>query len=204
MDKLVTDTLLKPDMLAVLSRTHLQINLHDFLLPIFEAISNAMHGIEEAFLDRAHAEKEGVITVRFKDWTNPKKIVVSVSDNGAGLTEENYRSFKTPFSGHKLRQKGRGFGRFIGFKIFASRLSEPIFFFGKSDVRSFRFDIAQKEEFVLLDDQPDFDGAGLTVTYDQPLTNWHDLIATLNADDIAGEIGAPSCPIFFIAGCRKS
>jgi sensor histidine kinase regulating citrate/malate metabolism len=129
MDKLVTDTLLKPDMLAVLSRTHLQINLHDFLLPIFEAISNAMHGIEEAFLDRAHAEKEGVITVRFKDWTNPKKIVVSVSDNGAGLTEENYRSFKTPFSGYKLRQKGRGFGRFIGFKIFARVVYQSRFSF---------------------------------------------------------------------------
>ena len=197
MDKLVTDTLLKPDMLAVLSRTHLQATLHGFLLPIFESISNAMHGIEEAFVDTSSAERQGVITVKFRDWTNPNKIVISVSDNGAGLTEDNYRSFKTPFSGHKLRQKGRGFGRFIAFKVFARVMYHSRFsFFGQSDVRSFRFDITQKEEFILLDDQPDFDGAGLTVTYDQPLTNWHDLIATLNADEITGEIGAHFLPYF--------
>ena len=103
MDKLVTDTLLKPDMLAVLSRTHLQSTLHGFLLPICDSISNAMHGIEEACVDTSTAERQGVITVKFRDWTNPNKIVISVSDNGAGLTEDNYRSFKTPFSGHKLR-----------------------------------------------------------------------------------------------------
>lgn len=85
MDTLTTDTLLKPDMLAVLSRTHLQLNLHGFLLPIFEAISNAMHSIEDAFGDRARAEQEGVITVRFIDLNNPNKIIASVSDNGTGL-----------------------------------------------------------------------------------------------------------------------
>jgi hypothetical protein len=197
MDKLVTDTLLKPDMLAVLSRTHLQVSVHGFLLPIFEAISNAMHGIEEAFGDRVSAEAAGVINVKFKDWPNPNKIVVSVSDNGAGLTEDNYRSFKTPFSGHKLQQKGRGFGRFIAFKVFSRVIYQSrFFFFGQPDVRSFRFDVTQKEEFILLDDPPAFDGGGLTVTYDQPLTNWHDLIKTLNVDDIANEIGAHFLPYF--------
>jgi hypothetical protein len=66
-----TDTLLKPDMNAVLSRTHLQTNTHGFLLPIFEAISNAMHGVEEHFGDQAQAR--GVIHVHFKEWTNPSK-----------------------------------------------------------------------------------------------------------------------------------
>lgn len=197
MDKLVTDTLLKPDMLAVLSRTHLQVSVHGFLLPILEAISNAMHAIEEAFGDRASAESDGVINVRFKDWTNPTKIIVSVSDNGAGLTEDNYRSFKTPFSGYKLKQKGRGFGRFIAFKVFSRVIYQSRFyFFGKPDVRSFRFDITQKEEFILLNDAPAFDGAGLTVTYDQPLSNWHDLVVSLNVDDIANEIGAHFLPYF--------
>lgn len=197
MDKLATDTLLKPDMLAVLSRTHLQVSLHGFLLPIFEAISNAMHSIEEAFLDRARAEQEGIITVRFKNCTNPNKVIVSVSDTGTGLTEENYRSFKTPFSGYKLKQKGRGFGRFIAFKVFSRVIYQSRFsFFDKSDVRSFRFDLAQKDELILLSEGPDFDGAGLTVTYDQPLTNWHELISTLNADDIANEIGAHFLPYF--------
>ncbi|UFS90935.1 hypothetical protein LPJ38_09490 [Bradyrhizobium daqingense] len=197
MDKLTTDTLLKPDMLAVLSRTHLQVNLHGFLLPIFEAISNAMHGIEEAFDDSASAEKIGLVKVTFKDWTDPHKIVVSVSDNGAGLHDDNYRSFKTPFSGAKLSQKGRGFGRFIAFKVFARVVYHSRFaFFGSTDVRAFRFDVNQEQELILLQDQPVFEGTGLAVTYDQPLLGWHDLIRALKADDITDEIGAHFLPYF--------
>jgi hypothetical protein len=197
MGKPTKDTLLKPDMKAVLSRTHLQISLHGFLLPIMEAISNSMHSIEEAFIDRVNAERAGVISVNFKDWTNPNKIFISVSDNGAGLNEDNYKSFRTPFSGHKLSQKGRGFGRFIAFKVFARIVYYSRFsFFGQSDIRSFRFDIHQDEEFTMLVGDPEFDGAGLTVTYNQPLTNWHDLILTLNAEDVANEIGAHFLPYF--------
>jgi hypothetical protein len=190
-----TDTLLKPDMNAVLSRTHLQTNTHGFLLPIFEAISNAMHGVEEHFGDQAQAR--GFIHVHFKDWKNPGKIVVSVSDNGVGLTDENYKSFKTPFSGHKLKQKGRGFGRFIAFKVFSRVVYHSRYeFFNKESLRSFRFDIGQDAEFILLKDKPKFSGPGLSVVYDQPLTNWHDLIRTLQADDIANEIGAHFLPYF--------
>lgn len=36
-----TDTLIKPDMVAVLERTHVSKDLHGFLLPTFEAVSNA-------------------------------------------------------------------------------------------------------------------------------------------------------------------
>lgn len=197
MDKLVTDTLLKPDMMAVLSRTHIQTNLHGFLLPILEAISNAMHGIEEAFVDRAKAEKNGIVVVSFRDWTNPNKFIVSVSDNGAGLNEDNYRSFKTPFSGHKLSQKGRGFGRFIAFKVFERVLYRSRFLSEQqSEVRSFRFDVTKKDEFIMLTEEPNFDGSGLEVTYDLPLAKWHPLIAALATDDIANEIGAHFLPYF--------
>ena len=48
-----TDGLTKPDMNAVLSRTHITIDLQGFLLPIFEAISNAMHGIDARFKESA-------------------------------------------------------------------------------------------------------------------------------------------------------
>lgn len=48
-DSLKTDVLIKPDMRAVLSRTHLAHDLHGFLLPVLEAISNAMDGIHARF-----------------------------------------------------------------------------------------------------------------------------------------------------------
>src|SRR5262252_6354464 len=79
-----TDTLVKPDMQTVLSRTHLAHNLHGFLLPIFEAISNAMDSVQSRFGEEAKQKGEGCI--RFRDTNVPQKIAVSVTDNGVGLT----------------------------------------------------------------------------------------------------------------------
>ena len=87
----------KPDMQAVLERTHLSQDAHNFLLPVLEAVSNALHGIE--------AQKEvdgtlaGKVQVHFQNLNKPSQFIVSITDNGIGLNEENYRSFKTPFSG---------------------------------------------------------------------------------------------------------
>ncbi len=36
---------------------------------------------------------------------------ITVSDNGIGLNEENYVSFRTPFSQHKIEKGGKGIGR---------------------------------------------------------------------------------------------
>lgn len=66
-----TDELVKPDMEAVLSRTHLTHDLHGFLLPIFEAISNAMHAIEARFADEA--KEKGKIQIRFRNANSPQK-----------------------------------------------------------------------------------------------------------------------------------
>lgn len=57
-----TDSLVKPDMEAVLERTHVATDLHEFLLPVFEAISNAMDGIETRFGDQAASRGEVAFT----------------------------------------------------------------------------------------------------------------------------------------------
>ena len=44
-----SEALIKPDMRAVLARTHLSVNSHGFMLPIFEALSNSFDGIEQRF-----------------------------------------------------------------------------------------------------------------------------------------------------------
>jgi len=190
-----TDTLVKPDMKAVLSRTHLAHDLHGFLLPTFEAISNAMDAIHSRFGD--NAKEEGEVCIRFVDANNPSGIRVSVADNGIGLTDENYNSFKTPFSGYKLKQKGRGFGRFIAFKVFARILYTSRYeFFADPKVRAFRFDIHQDQEFSLRDEKPGFPGPGLSVEYSQPLASWHDLIRDLKPSDVLEEIGSHFLPYF--------
>jgi anti-sigma regulatory factor (Ser/Thr protein kinase) len=106
MDPINQDELVKPDIQAVLARTHLSINLHDFLLPTFEAVSNAMHAIEAQFGDKAR--EHGAVRIHFSQPNDPSKFKITITDNGVGLNDENYKSFKTPFSGYKLKQHGRG------------------------------------------------------------------------------------------------
>lgn len=190
-----TDTLVKPDMVAVLSRTHLGNDLHSFLLPTLEAVSNAMHGIETQFGDDARLK--GKIEIAIANLTDPATIMISITDNGIGLNEENYGSFKTPFSGYKLKTKGRGFGRFIAFKVFARiHYSSRYLAVPANLSRTFRFDIAQEQELIFHDGDPDFAHIGLRVEYDEPLPVWHDLIKSLDAKDIADHIGSHFLPYF--------
>lgn len=190
-----TDTLVKPDMVAVLSRTHVGIDLHGFLLPVLEAVSNAMHGIEARLSEKASTD--GRIDISFSDATDPAKILVSITDNGVGLDDDNYRSFKTPFSGHKLKKRGRGFGRFIAFKVFSRILySSRYELLGQSSTRTFRFDITQDQEFIYFDGEPDFSHVGMRVEYNAPLTTWHDLIRALDLGDVADHIASHFLPQF--------
>lgn len=190
-----TDTLVKPDMVAVLSRTHIAVDLHGFLLPVLEAVSNAMHGIEARFDDRAGLD--GRVDIAFTDANDPSKILISITDNGVGLDDDNYRSFKTPFSGHKLKKRGRGFGRFIAFKVFSRILySSRYELLGHASTRTFRFDIMQDQEFIYFDGDPDFAHVGMRVDYNAPLTTWHDLIRGLNQSDVADHIASHFLPQF--------
>lgn len=190
-----TDTLVKPDMAAVLSRTHVGIDLHGFLLPVLEAVSNAMHGIEARFDEQASTD--GRIDISFSDANDPSKILVSITDNGVGLDDDNYRSFKTPFSGHKLKKRGRGFGRFIAFKVFSRILySSRYELLGQASTRTFRFDIMQDQEFIYFDGEPDFAHVGMRVEYNAPLTTWHDLIRALDLGDVADHIASHFLPQF--------
>ena len=189
------DTLVKPDMVAVLQRTHVSKDLHGFLLPTLEAVSNAMHGIEARFGD--DARKQGTIEIAMSSINDPQHLIISITDNGIGLEDGNYRSFKTPFSGHKLQQNGRGFGRFIAFKVFNRILYSSRFeALPAPEKRTFRFDIHQEDELIYHDGEPDFAHLGLRVDYDEPRPEWHELIATLDESDIADHIGSHFLPHF--------
>ena len=117
--------LLKPDMPAVLERTHLAAHFDGFLLPVYEAASNAIHSL----LDRygGNVAQAGKLIFVFSIGTTADEFSVTISDNGDGLNEKNYAAFRTPFTGNKLRRGSKGFGRFIAFKVF-----EEISYYSKS------------------------------------------------------------------------
>ncbi|WP_395542336.1 hypothetical protein [Neotabrizicola sp. sgz301269] len=194
-----TDALIKPDMRAVLARTHLSVSSHGFMLPIFEALSNSFDGIEQRFGE--DATRKGRIHLRFDNVGDPDNFFVSISDNGIGLNDDNYTSFRTPFSGFKLSKRGRGFGRFIAFKVFSRIHYSSRFLSGVSEsVRTFRFDIERDEEIVFHEGEPDFEDFGVCLELDDVKNEWRNLISELTTDDIKGEIGSHFLPYFLSRG----
>lgn len=160
------DALRKPDMPAVIARTHISGDIHGFLLPVFEAISNAIHGVEQRFSDQSMMS--GCVDIMFAGISNSSEFSVSVTDNGSGLDDQNYISFLTPFSGLKLSQKGRGFGRFIAFKVFNRILYSSRYNVGNAKIsRAFRFNIYDDRELIYFDAEPDFLDLGVRVEYNE-------------------------------------
>jgi hypothetical protein len=98
------------------------------LLPVFEAIVNSIHAIE----DRKSLTR-GEITVRIirekgvqstfeekcDDKKEERKIVnFDIEDNGVGFDDKNYESFCTAESTYKMHKGGKGVGRFFWLKAF--------------------------------------------------------------------------------------
>ena len=86
------------------------------LLPVFEAISNSIHAIENRFGPAGLGR--GRIEVAIDVDRKQRVPVVKVVDNGVGLNRENWKSFTTSDSPHKLRRGGKGVGRLSWLKVF--------------------------------------------------------------------------------------
>ncbi|HCB0884781.1 TPA: hypothetical protein MYM07_000972 [Klebsiella pneumoniae] len=116
------------------------------LMPVFEAVVNSIHSIEE--MDNA---SEGKIVLRINrasqgsldldTKSQPPIIGFTITDNGCGFDEANFKSFKTLDSDHKIDKGCRGVGRLMWLKVFALVEVESHFFDvgGKLKKRAFRF-----------------------------------------------------------------
>jgi hypothetical protein len=167
--------LLKPDMPAVLERTHLAQTFDAFLMPVYEAGSNAIHALLEKF-GGSNIAVAGKLTFAFSIGTHPDEFAVTVSDNADGLNDLNYRAFLTPFTGNKLKRGGKGFGRFVAFKVFdeIAYYSKALLTAGAIETRSFRFDVYAAEEIIDVEGgvAPEFE-TGCAVTYRRVKAAYH-------------------------------
>lgn len=94
------------------------------LLPLFEAVVNSIHAIEEqgplnqgeikVFIERAKTQQFAI------EGTAPLEPIDSfrITDNGIGFNDANYDSFCTSDSELKLAKGGKGIGRFLWLKAF--------------------------------------------------------------------------------------
>ena len=126
--------------------------LSNGLYPLFEAISNSIHAIEEA------KEKNGLIEVEVvrltpaaglfdKDDLASNQPIVGfvIQDNGIGFTEANFNSFQTSDSTKKRTKGGKGVGRFLWLKAFERVEIESVYKQGtKFQKRTFEFQLTQK------------------------------------------------------------
>lgn len=117
------------------------------LLPVFEAVVNSIHAIEEKVDNAA-----GKIVLRInRDIQGdleldanalPPIVGFAIKDNGCGFDSENFKSFETLDSDHKIDKGCRGVGRLMWLKVFDVVESESHFLDEDNEIkkRFFRFD----------------------------------------------------------------
>ncbi|WP_447829492.1 hypothetical protein [Aeromonas salmonicida] len=117
------------------------------LMPVFEAVVNSIHSIEEKensyngkIVLRINRATQGCLDLDAKSL--PPIIGFTISDNGCGFDQANFKSFETLDSDHKVDKGCRGVGRLMWLKVFDLVEVESHFFDidGKLKKRIFRFD----------------------------------------------------------------
>jgi hypothetical protein len=124
------------------------------LLPLFEAVINSIHSIEEqgsvelgeikVFIERAKTPQIALAG------TAPVEPITSfrVTDNGTGFTEANFDSFCTSDSQLKLVKGGKGVGRFLWLKAFDHAEIDSIYRSSNGEYWNRRFNLELSEEGI--------------------------------------------------------
>lgn len=166
------------DLATEVKRAVLPDGLQGFLFPMYEAISNAFHSIEDRWAD--DLEENGCIDVTFDDQARQ----VTVTDNGNGFDYANLSAFLTPLTGNKYERGGKGFGRFMAFKVYSrvfysSGQKQPD---GMLTKGCYRYDPFSNDDNLIVVEETDGAGAhthdrGVTVLMRSPKADFEDYFA---------------------------
>lgn len=95
------------------------------LWPLFEAVVNSIQAIEESpNKNNGKIHISAIREISYNEKFPGSKDVLekfesfSITDNGVGLNEQNYRSFNTAYSTLKAKKGCKGIGRFLWLKAF--------------------------------------------------------------------------------------
>jgi hypothetical protein len=135
------------------------------LQPLFEAVSNALHAIEDHW--QAAANDRGRIAVTITNLRDPSRFQAVITDNGIGLNEKRYQAFCTTDTDFKVNRGGKGVGRLLWLDAFVRvRIASIYNENGTSFARSFTFQLDAADQIV--DEQheqlPTIEPSGTTVT----------------------------------------
>lgn len=103
----------------------------NMLLPVFEAVVNSIHAIEDAKIPTGtieiEIERSMQASLEMEGRSLPEILGFKITDNGIGFDEINYESFKREYSTHKAARGGLGIGRFMWLKSFSNVKVTSIF-----------------------------------------------------------------------------
>ena len=159
---------LTTDLLGRVKRLPLKPSATSALLPMFEAVSNGLHAIDDRFGDKAKDSGRIDIEVLRADLDKPGSPVTGfvILDNGIGLNEENYASFLKPDSQHKINRGGKGVGRLGWLKVFSDINVNSSYLDGSALARRvFDFQLRDQDQIVFDGAKPAaLDGPGTKVS----------------------------------------
>jgi hypothetical protein len=151
------------------------------MLPLFEAVVNSIHAIEEKkvpmdeglvrveILRKAKDSELDLEEIKRRGPEARGEIVgFKISDNGVGFNDENMKSFHTLDSDHKVLKGGRGVGRLLWLKAFKV-VKVTSFFVGEDSVlkkRNFTFDALSGVSDEVTADTDDQSSTGSLIELD--------------------------------------
>lgn len=171
---------------------------HDAFLPVFEAIVNSIHSIEDRF-GSEDAAREGRIQVHVhrvpqlqvpglagRPPVEPIE-AFTIVDNGVGFTDPNLKSFETADSTAKIDRGGKGIGRLTWLVVFDKAEIESWFHDDDDRLRRRAFTFSPTETGIsgFSDEVPDSEDAietrvrlvGVRKIYEEPLRRGLEVIA---------------------------
>ena len=96
------------------------------LLPVFDAIINSIHAIEDRGLARGEISveirRDRVLIEGDSEEQLPDIVGFEIVDNGIGFDADNYSSFETSDSTWKQDRGAKGVGRFLWLKVLWHKL----------------------------------------------------------------------------------
>lgn len=122
------------------------------LLPLFEAVVNSIHAIQEA------DNKDGRIHITVERAAGQARIIAElgtlapitafiIEDNGIGFDDENFESFDTSYTDHKASRGGKGIGRISWLKAF-KKVEVKSVFRENGAYKERRFDFVERGEGI--------------------------------------------------------
>ncbi|GGI85550.1 hypothetical protein GCM10007973_22590 [Polymorphobacter multimanifer] len=136
-------TSLRPNIVKRIDRLPKPKSVSAAMQPLFEAISNAIHSVQNRFAETV--SHDGQIHVTVNTNRNKDEVWATVEDNGLGLDEKNWDAFTETDTDNKISIGGKGVGRLLWLDCF-QKISVVSTFKAKDGMERRSFDFVLKQD----------------------------------------------------------